>query len=185
MFSFKDETQICWKGLDSSSSRVIIRHCPPNNQISYSFSDRVISSCDSKAPWTRNSQSSSLWGGGIVLFKSWNPEKNTKHRKTFSVSLPPLFLLSAALLLVWTPCINFSRSNLLMQGVFFSSHSSGIDIMLVKSRESFVDLSPTPTQFLASNFLITAEHEFLGPSKDTTWKLECAITAERKSAALP
>lgn len=39
-------------------------------------------------------------------------------------------------------------------------HSSGIGIMLVKSRECFVDLSLTPTQFLASNFLITGEYEF-------------------------
>lgn len=38
-------------------------------------------------------------------------------------------------------------------------HSSSINIMLVKSKNCFVDLSLTPTRFLAPNFLITAEHE--------------------------
>lgn len=40
-------------------------------------------------------------------------------------------------------------------------HSSSINIMLVKSKNCFVDLSLTPTRFLAPNFLITAEHESL------------------------
>lgn len=51
-------------------------------------------------------------------------------------------------------------------------HSSSINIMLVKSKNCFVDLSLTPTRFLAPNFLITAEHE-VPPTpptpKDTTW----------------
>lgn len=38
-------------------------------------------------------------------------------------------------------------------------HSSSINIMLVKSKNCFVDLSLTSTRFLAPNFLITAEHE--------------------------
>lgn len=49
-------------------------------------------------------------------------------------------------------------------------HSSSINIMLVKSKNCFVDLSLTPTRFLAPNFLITAEHESPPPTpKDTTW----------------
>lgn len=62
------------------------------------------------------------------------------------------------LLCLWLdPYINFAKLNLLMQGGFtfiWLWHYAS------KRRECFVDLSLTPTQFLASNFLITAEHEF-------------------------
>lgn len=77
-------------------------------------------------------------------------------KSTLNMEKHPFSLLNISLLLV-DPYINFAKPNLLMQG---GLHSSGIGIMLVKSRECFVDLSLTPTQFLASNFLITGEHEF-------------------------
>lgn len=45
-----------------------------------------------------------------------------------------------------------------MGGFAFTSINI-INIMLVKSENGFVDLSLTPTQFLAPNFLITTGHE--------------------------
>lgn len=73
--------------------------------------------------------------------------------------LCPLAIELNSFLLVY---INFRNSNLLMQGgfAFIWQHYAG-------EKHCFVDLSLTPTRFLASNFLITAEHEF-SLLKDTT-----------------
>ncbi len=127
---------------------------------SFSLFERVISNHD--PTWmfrlwssrTHNFQSSSLLGRGIICSAfSSNSEKYTIYGKAFFF----LFLLNASLLPVWTP---ISTLLSLIYWCRVVLHSSGIDIMLVKSRERFVDLSLTPTQFLASNFLITEEHEF-------------------------
>lgn len=104
---------------------------------------------------------SSLLGRGIIYRAFfWKKVKIQKSTLNKEEAPPPAFPLNASLLPVWT-LISTSLSLIYWCRVVL--HSSGIDIMLVKSRESFVDLSSTPTQFLASNFLITAEHESSPP----------------------
>lgn len=88
--------------------------------------------------------------------KYTNLRKKNKTKKNISL------LLNSSVLLVWT-LISTLLSLIFDAG--WVLHPSGIDIRLVKSSDCFVDLSSTPTQFLAFNFLIT--QVFL--LKDITW----------------
>lgn len=163
----RKDAKISWKDFESSNSCVIIImiYWHSNNQIPLSALDSVISHHD--PTWMSGLRSSwsskfpGVWAeASFVIREVWiqkTPQNTEKHSPLLlNVSSPPVGTL-------------ISTSPSLIYWCRVVLHSSGIDIMLVKSSERFVDLSLTPMQFSASNFLITAgEHEFF-PLKDTTW----------------